>query len=299
MADFAQRYERGKLLGEGSTARVFKGVDIYTNEDVAIKIAHGMLGAHTRFIQRWQREIALLGKLQHPRIVPLIDADAQAGHNLFMVLAYAEGGSLEDRLSAGCLVRHALKWLYQTLEALSYIHSYRVVHQDIKPDNILLNEDGDIWLADFSVARTRSELLGNRKDITGTPSWFAPEQRMKKAAEIGPWTDLYAWGRILELVISACGYRSGEFDRIISGCLELDPQQRFRSSAEIFPLFEQASEALPHNILRRRLRLRDQPRQIVIVKNAFEFPDDLIPKWKRGTVPKTVELKPNPLQIPK
>ena len=93
MSDFTQRYERAEVLGEGSTARVFKGLDLFTGEEVAIKVANSNLGLHQRFIQRWQREIALLVELQHPRIVPLIDASSKGGSQLYMVLSYASGGA--------------------------------------------------------------------------------------------------------------------------------------------------------------------------------------------------------------
>jgi hypothetical protein len=293
MANFVQRYEKGMLVGEGTTARVYKGVDLYTNESVAIKIAHGALAKHNRFVLRWQREVALLGKLQHPRIVPLIDANARYHQELYMIMQYAEGGSLHDRLYAGCLVRHALRWMYQILEGLSFIHSYGVVHQDIKPENVLLTADGDIWLADFSVARTRPELLINRQDITGTPEWYAPEQRMKVAAEIGPWTDLYSWGKILEQLSTSVGYRSNELAYIIDGCLMLDPQQRFRCASEIMPLLYKAIEHLPSNILRKRLRLQEMPRQIFILKNAFKVPEDEIPKWTKGAVASINKIEQN------
>ena len=238
MISFDERYKIQSKLGEGASAVVYLATDALTKKTVAIKIAHDVLTKHARFTGRWQREVILLTSLQHPRVVPLLDAQLQGGR-LAMVMAYAKDNSLEFQLSNGCTVSQALKWLIQVLEGLAHVHSFGVIHQDIKPENILVNDDGNVWLADFSVARTRAELLTNRQDVTGTPEWYSPEQRLRLASEIGPWSDLYSWGKMLERLIASISYRSGELSQIVDGCIYVDPQQRFRSAGEIVPLMKE------------------------------------------------------------
>ena len=126
----------------------------------------------------------------------------------------ATEGDLESKLADGCTVKEALEWLLQTLEALAHIHSFDVVHQDIKPDNVLISPDGTAWLADFSVARTRAELLTNPQDVTGTPGWYSPEQRLRIPSEMGPWSDLYSWGKMLKQVLSSISYKTEELSSI-------------------------------------------------------------------------------------
>ena len=112
------------------------------------------MARHARFAGRWQREVIVLQTLQHSCVVPLIDATFAKGKPLTMVMAFAEGGDLEGKLATGCTGKQALEWLYQTLQGLAHIHSFGVIHQDIKPDNVLIGPEGTAWLADFSVART-------------------------------------------------------------------------------------------------------------------------------------------------
>ena len=202
-----QRYKILKQIGEGAAAKVMLARDQFTGRNVAIKQAHDVLSRHARFASRWQREISLMVQLQHPRVVPIIDGNAQlssSSDRLFMVMPFAEQGTLEDQFRSGCLVEEAIRWLIQVLEGLASIHSKGVLHQDIKPENILLSK-GQVWLADFSVARTKAELQWVSDEITGTPEWYAPEQMLRLSSEIGPWTDLYAWGKIFGQVIQAAG----------------------------------------------------------------------------------------------
>ena len=264
----SERYTIERKLGEGASASVLLATDTRTNQLVAIKTAHDVMARHARFAGRWQREVILLQTLQHPRIVPLLDATFTQGQKLTMVMPFAAQGSLEDKLLQGCSLNNALKWMFETLEGLAYIHSFDIIHQDVKPDNVLISEDGSAWLADFSVARTRAELLTNSQDVTGTPEWYAPEQRMRLASEVGPWSDLYAWGKMLGQILSSVSYRSGELNNIVEGCTVLDPQ-RFRSSSELLVLMEEAIQALPSAILQRRFKWKYQPSHQPLLKDGF------------------------------
>ena len=277
-----ERYTIEHKLGEGASALVFLATDTLTNQPVAIKRALEVMARHARFAGRWQREVIMLQTLQHPNVVPLIDATFAKGKPLTMVMALAAQGDLEGKLRNGCTGKQALGWLYQTLEGLAHIHSFGVIHQDIKPDNVLIGEDGTAWLADFSVARTRAELLTNPQDVTGTPGWYAPEQQLRLAAEVGAWTDLFAWGKMLEQVISSMSYRTGELAYIVEGCTVLDPQQRFRSSAEVLPLLREAIDGVPNSVLQRRFKVKRRRNVGTLMKDGFKFPDDFTPISRRG-----------------
>ena len=290
MHDLNTRYELKQKIGEGASAVVWLAEDTLTKQIVAIKKAHDVLAKHAKFAGRWQREVIVLSMLQHPRVVPLLDADLRK-NKLSMVMANAEQGSLDHQLQVGCTLKKVLAWLLQTLEGLAHIHSFGVIHQDIKPDNILINGESSIWLADFSVARTRAELLINRQDVTGTPEWYAPEQRLRMASEIGPWTDLFAWGKILEHVMNSTSYRSLELITIVEGCIEPDPQQRFRSAAEIIPLLETVIQTLPANILHRKFQIQMIRTGSQHLHNSFSFSEDLVPKNRKGK-PSIVDTLP-------
>ena len=277
-----ERYTIEHKLGEGASALVFLATDTLTNQPVAIKRALDVMARHARFAGRWQREVIMLKTLQHPNVVPLIDATFAKGKPLTMVMELASQGDLEGKLKNGCTGKQALEWLYQTLQGLAHIHSFGVIHQDIKPDNVLIGEDGTAWIADFSVARTRAELLTNPQDVTGTPGWYAPEQQLRLAAEIGAWTDLFAWGKMLEQVITSMSYRTGELAYIVEGCTVLDPQQRFRSSAEVLPLLREAIGGVPSPVLQRRFKVKHRRSVSTLMKGGFQFPDDFTPISRRG-----------------
>ena len=85
---------------------------------------------------------------------------------------------MDARLAEGVPLGKLLQWMRQTLKALACMHSHGIYHQDVKPENILLTGDGDAWLADMSVARTRSELRSNPREISGTFGWMSPEQQL-------------------------------------------------------------------------------------------------------------------------
>lgn len=281
-----ERYTIERKLGEGASASVFLATDALTGEKVAIKRALEIMSRHARFAGRWQREVIVLQTLQHPRIVPLLDATFAKGKPLTMVMKVANG-DLEGRLTEGCTGKQALRWLYQTLEGLVHMHSFGVIHQDMKPDNVLISPDGNAWLADFSVARTRAELLTNPHDVTGTPGWYAPEQQLRLASEIGPWTDLFSWGKMLELVISSMSYRSGELSYIVEGCTVLDPQQRFRTSSEVLPLLKAGIEALPKAVLGRKFKIKHRRGMTTLLKEGFAFPNDFVPISRQGVTQDT------------
>ena len=277
-----ERYTIKRKLGEGASATVLLATDELTGQQVAIKRALDIMARHARFAGRWQREVIVLQTLQHARIVPLIDATFSKGKPLTMVMAFASEGDLEGKLQNGCTFKQALGWLYETLEGLAHIHSFGVIHQDIKPDNILIGPDNNAWLADFSIARTRAELLINPQDVTGTPEWYAPEQQLRLASEVGPWTDLFAWGKILELVITSMSYRSGELAYIVEGCTTLDPQQRFRTSAELLPLLKEAINGLPTSVLQRKFKVKHRRGMGALLKEGFSFPPGFVPISRKG-----------------
>lgn len=276
------RYIIDRKLGDGASANVFLATDQRTGQKVAIKQALEIMARHARFAGRWQREIIVLQTLQHPRIVPLIDASFSKGQPLTMVMAFASEGDLEGKLRDGCTFRQALEWMFQTLEGLAHIHSFGVIHQDIKPDNVLIGPEKTAWIADFSIARTRSEILTNPQDVTGTPEWYAPEQQLRLAAEVGPWTDLFAWGKMLEQILTSMSYRSKELAYIVEGCSTLDPQQRFRSSAELVPLLREAIDSLPSSVLNRKFKIKHRRGMARLMKEGFSFPDEFVPVSRQG-----------------
>ena len=200
------RYTPIGEVGEGATGTVWRAHDRELDRDVAFKIVRRNLAIHARFRARFAREVAISASISHPHVVPVHDHGRLPDGRPFVALAYANQGSLSDLLRRKPPLRVALKVLDQVLDALSEMHARGIVHQDLKPENVLLHgdpEDPDAWVADLGAAGALTELAMDHRGISGTPRWMAPEQLMGQAHELGPWTDLYAVGLLLGEVLGA------------------------------------------------------------------------------------------------
>jgi TolB-like protein/predicted Ser/Thr protein kinase len=194
----SDRYLVERELGKGGMATVFLATDIRHDREVAIKVLHPELSASIG-AERFEREIKLAAKLQHPHILGLYDS-GEADGLLYYVMPFIKGESLRDRLvREGQLpIEDSIQIALETADALGHAHSHGVVHRDIKPENILLS-GGHALVADFGIARAANEAGGHKLTQTGmavgTPVYMAPEQSVGDA--IGPTADLYSLGCVL------------------------------------------------------------------------------------------------------
>lgn len=227
-----ERYKLIDKIGEGGTCSVYRVQDTHLKRDVAIKIVRRNLAIHARFRARFAREVTLSAKVVHPRVIPVLDTGRLEDGRPFVSLAFADQGSLSDKLRQRPPMGEALEIIHQVLDALAHIHAHGFLHQDLKPANVLLHSQGpgnpDAWVADLGVAGAMAELALQQQGMGGTPVWMAPEQRAGQYAELGPWTDLYAVGLMLFEILG--GDRSGKepgtrrlLDPLPSGPLGLDP----------------------------------------------------------------------------
>ena len=168
-------------LGRGGMATVYLAQDIKHDREVAIKVLHPELGKSPGAAGRFEREIRLAAKLQHPHILGLHDSGV-AGDLLYYVMPFVKGESLRDRIDReGMLpVDDAIAIALEVNDALGYAHSQGVIHRDIKPENILLS-GGHALVADFGIARAMSTEGGVQKLTAtgmsmGTPYYMPPEQ---------------------------------------------------------------------------------------------------------------------------
>jgi eukaryotic-like serine/threonine-protein kinase len=192
------RYGIERELGRGGMATVFLAQDLKHEREVAIKVLHPDLAA-TIGGERFEREIKLAAKLQHPHILGLYDS-GNADGLLYYVMPFVKGESLRDRLDReGMLpVEDAIRITLEVCSALGHAHEKGIVHRDIKPENILLAGEHSL-VADFGIARAATEAGQQKLTQTGmavgTPVYMAPEQSSGEA--VGPPADLYSLGCVL------------------------------------------------------------------------------------------------------
>ena len=201
-ASLADRYTVERELGKGGMATVFLATDVRHEREVAIKVLNPEL-AVTIGGERFEREIKLAAKLNHPHILGLYDS-GNADGLLFYVMPFVRGESLRDRIEReGQLpVDDAVQLALEVADALGYAHSQNIVHRDIKPENILLS-NGHALVADFGIARAVTEggaKLTQTGVSIGTPSYMSPEQASGET--VGPSADIYSLGCVLYEMLS-------------------------------------------------------------------------------------------------
>ncbi|HEY9444465.1 MAG TPA: serine/threonine-protein kinase, partial [Gemmatimonadales bacterium] len=195
-AALTDRYAIDRVLGRGGMATVYLARDRKHDRPVAVKVLHPEMAA-TLSAERFQREIRVAARLQHPHILPVYDSGAGTGL-LWFTMPYVEGETLRDRLRRdGPLpVPGAVAILEQIARALEYAHRSGVMHRDVKPENVLLGRD-QLFLSDFGIAKPieaeASPYLTAAGLLVGTPAYVAPEQ-----ADVGVAADhradIYAFG---------------------------------------------------------------------------------------------------------
>ncbi len=191
------RYEIIRELGRGGMAIVYLARDPQISREVAIKVLPRQLQDQPEFQARFQREAEVIASLEHPAIVPIYDVGDEEGQP-YIVMRYMSGGSLADRISlAGRLpVPAAYQLLNEISSAITAAHQKGFIHRDLKPGNILFDERGHAFVADFGIAKISSSSTLTGSALIGTPAYMSPEQARGKEALDGR-SDVYALGVIL------------------------------------------------------------------------------------------------------
>ncbi len=189
-------YEVKRLLGMGGMAEVYLGVHTTLEREVAIKVLNPAFNADPTFPLRFRREAKTVARLNHPNIITVHDFGEQ-GDIAYLVMELATDGSFETRAAALGTLADLVRELGPICEGLHFAHAQGVVHRDLKPENILLTEHERKLLADFGLARIRSETLdiSDAGMVLGTPHYMAPEQVMGE--DVDQRADVYALGVML------------------------------------------------------------------------------------------------------
>ena len=197
----AGRYELEKLVGSGGMSNVFRAHDRLLERTVALKILHEQYTRDEDYVERFRREARAVAQLAHPNIVTVIDRGEQEGRQ-FIVFEYIDGDNLKELSNRGPLqVREAIRLTLQVARALSFAHERGLVHRDVKPQNVLLNEDGQAKVTDFGIARSLDvHGVTQTGTVLGTSDYIAPEQA--RGQKVDPKTDIYSLGVVLYELLS-------------------------------------------------------------------------------------------------
>jgi len=197
----SSRYRLDASVGTGGMSTVYRGFDTVLERAVAIKLMHREIASHTDQLERFRREARAVAQLNHPHIVTVIDAGEDGGPDHptpYIVFEFVEGETLKERIRRfGRLdVPEALAYSIEIARALGAAHERGIVHRDVKPQNVLVDEEGSAKVTDFGIARTLAE-EGLTVDgrVLGTTDYVSPEQALGHG--VTGQSDLYSLGVVL------------------------------------------------------------------------------------------------------
>ncbi len=265
MNAYLPQFQFEKLAACGGMGAVYKAYQESLDRRVAVKILPPEFGAEKEFTDRFKVEARAMAKLNHTNIVGVYDFGITAGGHLYLVMEWIEGSSLHDLIHKGSLsLRKATNLAMQLCEALTFAHEHQIIHRDIKPGNIMVNDSDHVKVADFGLARPVSD-EAEEENPFGTPDYAAPE--IRGGSVVDHRVDIYAAGVVLYEMLT--GTIPGEprrsvtefakistrWDSIIGRAMDPDPEKRYQDAGElrahINVAMKQAAEpgAVPDNVM--------------------------------------------------
>ena len=294
-----KRYKILKMIAEGGFGRIFLAKDLILGREVVIKSLKEEHLARPESIEKFISEAKLSAQLDHPAIVPLFSLDTDTGDGLHLAMQLVNGITLKEFLNR-CRDKDAaekinsrryerslqvrLESFLKVCDAIEYSHSRGIIHCDLKPENIMMGKNGEVYVMDWGIACPDG--TDRRGSLDGTPAYMAPESFQNGIAN--PQTDVFALGMILNEIVtlrkSVSGadsgeiikkIRAGEFEpstsvnprvqiprplrAIIEKARAVDPRERYRSAKELAAdirhyLFHEEVSAYPDSLIRKFMR---------------------------------------------
>ncbi|XP_049409265.1 CBL-interacting protein kinase 18-like [Solanum stenotomum] len=198
-----QKYELGRLLGQGNFGKVYYGKNLESGQTVAIKVIDKEKVQKAGLTEQTKREISVMALVKHPHVVQLYEVMATKS-KIYFVIEHAKGGELFNTLTKGRLKEDVARKLFQQLiNAVEFCHSRDVYHRDLKPENLLLDENGNLKVSDFGLSALAESKRqdGLLHTTCGTPAYVAPEVISRKGYK-GVKADIWSCGVILFVLLA-------------------------------------------------------------------------------------------------
>jgi serine/threonine protein kinase, bacterial len=265
------RYRVDATIATGGMSTVYRGLDVRLDRPVALKVMDSRYSGDQQFLARFQREARAVARLKDPGLVAVYDQGFDGRHP-FLVMELVEGGTLRELLvERGPMPPHAVAAvLAPVLSGLAVAHDAGLVHRDVKPENVLISDDGDVKIADFGLVRAVAEAkITSTSVILGTAAYLSPEQ--VSTGDASPRSDVYAVGILTYELLTGSTPFSGDsaltvayqrmdndvpapsaaiagvptqFDELVACATSRDPADRFADAREMCAELEAISEEL-------------------------------------------------------
>jgi predicted Ser/Thr protein kinase len=269
-AEIVGRYRLDRRLGAGGMSTVFLGLDLVLERQVAVKVLAEHLAEDDAFVARFRREALAAAKLVHPNVVQVYDSGRDEETNRhYIVMEYVEGQSVGDiiRQRDPVSIERAVDITAQACNGLDYAHRHGVIHRDVKPGNLLINQELVVKLADFGIAKAAEDSsITKIGSVLGTAAYLSPERA--RGEEASPSSDIYSLGVVLyQLLADRLPYEASSLtelalqqqeaepaplsffnpdvspalDRALGRCLASDPRHRYATAMEMREAIEEAA----------------------------------------------------------
>ena len=271
----AGRYQINGFIGEGGMSRVWRALDQNTGKNVAVKVLREEYSEDESFIRRFDREAQAASRMSHPNIVNLLDVGVEEDGTRYLVMEYVQGKTLKRFIQESGALRPeiAAQIIIRVLAALQHAHQNGVVHRDIKPQNILIDKEGTVKVADFGIARMANAQTVNQTDesVMGSVYYFSPEQA--RGAAVDARSDIYSVGVVFYEMLTGKVPFTGDTP-VAMQHLQTAPIP----PAEVNPSVSSALDFVVLHAMEKKPRRRYQSAEEMLrdVRLAMEHPDTIL-----------------------
>lgn len=273
----AGRYQINGFIGEGGMSHVWRALDQNTGKNVAVKVLREEYSEDESFIRRFDREAQAASRMSHPNIVNLLDVGVEEDGTRYLVMEYVQGKTLKRFIQESGALRPeiAAQIIIRVLAALQHAHQNGVVHRDIKPQNILIDKEGTVKVADFGIARMANAQTVNQTDesVMGSVYYFSPEQA--RGAAVDARSDIYSVGVVFyEMLTGKVPFTGDTPVAIAMQHLQTAPIP----PAEVNPSVSSALDFVVLHAMEKKPRRRYQTAEEMLrdVRLAMEHPDTIL-----------------------